>query len=225
MKNNKLAKNLVIFTLVIIGLLLTVFTLGQISQNTTSHDLYDEPPNIEGQPMKGNESAEITIVEFGDFMCPSCNEWKDRIFPRLKEDYIDTGIANFVYINSLFQGEGSVLSALAAEAVWEQDEEAYWVYHDELYNTLLHNNRQSLDITVDTLVDIASEHTPQIDIQKLKEDIQERRHLPQLEHDMDIVEEYNIQLTPSLVINNTLIDDPFDYDEIVSVIEDILKGE
>nr|WP_279388927.1 thioredoxin domain-containing protein [Baia soyae] len=43
------------------------------------------------QPVLGNKEVAVTILEVGDFKCPSCRGFKEDIFPQLKKDYIETG--------------------------------------------------------------------------------------------------------------------------------------
>ena len=33
----------------------------------------------------------MTIIEFGDYQCPSCRAFWQDIEPRMKKEYIDTG--------------------------------------------------------------------------------------------------------------------------------------
>ncbi|WP_420831212.1 thioredoxin domain-containing protein [Paenibacillus lignilyticus] len=37
----------------------------------------------------------MSIVEFGDFKCPSCKAWGEQLYPKLKEAYIDRGKSQF----------------------------------------------------------------------------------------------------------------------------------
>jgi protein-disulfide isomerase len=224
-KNKNMAKNLVLFTAVIIGLLITLFFVTRSAENTAGHTTFAEKPSISGQPIMGDEDAAVTIIEFGDYKCPGCKAWHEHVFPQLKEKYIDTGQARIVYINTIFQGEESQLAALAGESVWEQDADAFWTFHDELFNRQPQQNHNDTWVTEETLVDIAETHTPEIDTDRLEEDIKQQSHISLVEEDMSLVREYNIEVTPSIMINNILVDDPFDVEEIESLIDKALEEE
>lgn len=55
--------------------------------------VFDNTPEIKGQPTVGETNALLTIVEFGDFMCPACHAWGEEIYPQIQKDFIDKGEA------------------------------------------------------------------------------------------------------------------------------------
>lgn len=223
MKNNKLAKHLVMYTLVIVGLFVLLFALTQMTEDAGGQVTFEEPPTLDDQPTLGNANAEVSIIEFGDYKCPACKAWHEQIFPQIKEAYIDTEQANFAYINTPFHGEESQLAALAAESVWAQDEQDFWIFHDEVFKKQPQQNHDDSWVTPEVLLNMAKEHTPELDIDRLEDDLQKQVHLPQVEEDMRLVQEYNIEFTPSIMINDTLVEDPFDIEAIVSTIEKELE--
>jgi protein-disulfide isomerase len=84
---------------------------------------------------KGSATAQIKIIEFGDYQCPSCRYFHDSIKPRLELAYIDTGIAQFVFYDfPLSQIHPyAFLAARAARCAGDQGNEQYWQYHTKLY--------------------------------------------------------------------------------------------
>ena len=83
-------------------------------------------------PIEGSEDAPITIIEFGDFQCPKCDQWFQNEKPTITQDYIDTGKANLYFIDFPFLGDDSVTAANASYCADEQGK--YWEYHSTLYN-------------------------------------------------------------------------------------------
>ena len=83
-------------------------------------------------PIEGSEDAPITIIEFGDFQCPKCDQWFQNEKPIITENYIDTGKANLYFIDFPFLGNDSVSAANASYCADEQGK--YWEYHTTLYN-------------------------------------------------------------------------------------------
>ncbi|MCT1403044.1 DsbA family protein [Paenibacillus sp. p3-SID867] len=221
----KSSKNLVIFTIIFVGLVVALVLLNQNSQpSNRSEGVFDNPPATENQPTLGDKNAKVSIVEFGDYKCPSCKAWGENIMPQLSKDFIETGKASFSYINVLFHGEESKTGALAAEAIRLQDPEAFWTFHHEVFNaqpeTEQHDNAW---LTPDKALELAKEYTPNIDLAKLKEDMGSKQIEDQVGLDEELVREYNVQQTPTIMINNVMVSNPFDYEEISSLINAQLK--
>ena len=45
----------------------------------------------------GSDDAKIEIVEYASYTCPHCATFHTEIYPRLKNEYIETGKVRFVY--------------------------------------------------------------------------------------------------------------------------------
>ena len=74
-------------------------------------------------------------MEFGDYQCPFCAAFNNETKNNLTTNYIDKGIAKFIFkdlvINDLPQDKLSTLAAEASYCAAEQNK--YWPYHDEVY--------------------------------------------------------------------------------------------
>ncbi len=86
-----------------------------------------------GSSILGNPSASITIVEFGDYQCHQCYNWFHNTKPSLFENYVDTGKANFVFVDLAFLGRDSAKAAQASYCA--EDQGRYWDYHNLLYTS------------------------------------------------------------------------------------------
>ncbi|MBI5698006.1 MAG: DsbA family protein, partial [Thaumarchaeota archaeon] len=82
-------------------------------------------------PVLGSKDAKITIIEFGDFQCPKCDQWFTNEEPKIKSKYIDTNTANLYYVDFAWLGSDSEKAAEAAHCADEQGK--FWQYHDTLY--------------------------------------------------------------------------------------------
>jgi len=83
-------------------------------------------------PTLGNPDAKVTIVEFSDFECPFCARFALDTFPQIKQNYIDTGKAKFVFRNYIVH-PGAKLAAEAAYCAYEQGNDKYWAYNEKLF--------------------------------------------------------------------------------------------
>lgn len=105
--------------------------------SSTSGAIITSPEKItqeipKGTPFLGNSKAKLTIVEFGDYQCPYCEQFFKESLPVLKSSYIDTGKVKFVFLDFAFLGQESKDAANAAYCANEQGK--FWDYHYELYN-------------------------------------------------------------------------------------------
>lgn len=85
------------------------------------------------QPVsRGNPDAPITIMEFGDYQCPSCRFFQQQVEPQIQQTYLQDGQAKFDFYDfPLNIHQHSFLAARAARCAGDQQK--YWEYHDALY--------------------------------------------------------------------------------------------
>ena len=82
----------------------------------------------------GDPEAPITIMEFGDYQCPACQQFATMVKPQVELAYIQTGTARFVFHDYPLSGHPhSFLAARAARCALDQGNEFYWPYHDQLF--------------------------------------------------------------------------------------------
>ena len=84
-----------------------------------------------GSSILGSPSAQITIVEFGDYQCHQCYNWFHNTKPTVFQNYVDTGKVNFVFMDLAFLGMDSPKAAQASYCA--EDQGKYWEYHNQLY--------------------------------------------------------------------------------------------
>ena len=93
------------------------------------------PPmvGLAGAHRLGSSQAMIGIVEFSDYQCPYCRGFHDRVFPRLKKEYVDTGIAQFIHKDLPLKSihPQALPAALAASCAGAQ--QRFWPMHEALY--------------------------------------------------------------------------------------------
>lgn len=67
----------------------------------------------------GDAAAPVTMIEYASFTCPHCATFHNEVFPRLKQNYIDTGKVRFVYREVFFDRFG-LWAAMVARCGGEQ---------------------------------------------------------------------------------------------------------
>lgn len=89
-------------------------------------------PSPLGDMALGPENAKVTVVEYASMTCPHCAAFTVNVFPKLKEQYIDTGKIRFVFREfplDLKAAAGSML----ARCVAKNDANKYFAVVDTLF--------------------------------------------------------------------------------------------
>jgi protein-disulfide isomerase len=93
-------------------------------------------PAIQNASALGSETANITIVEFGDYKCQYCARFHRETKSQLIDNFVDTGQVKFMFkdfvVNDRPMDKQSTLAARASYCAADQGK--YWQYHDEVYN-------------------------------------------------------------------------------------------
>ncbi len=86
----------------------------------------------EGFWYKGNPDAAVTVIEYGDYQCPTCGFYEKNLAPIITRDYIEPGKIKFVYHEfPLDSHQHAVPAAEAARCAGDQGK--YWEMHDMLF--------------------------------------------------------------------------------------------
>lgn len=81
--------------------------------------------------LRGDPSAKVTLIEFGDFQCPFCGRFARQTEPQINQEYLESGKVNMVFIHFVRIGPDSLDAAIASQCAAEQGK--FWQYHDVLY--------------------------------------------------------------------------------------------
>jgi len=82
-------------------------------------------------PTLGSPNASVTIVEFGDYQCPTCGGWYNTQEASVIQNLVDAGKAKLVWRDFDYFGPDSVSASEAAYAAGEQGK--FWQFHDLLF--------------------------------------------------------------------------------------------
>ena len=94
-KQQSSAKFAVILTVVVVVLLAAIVIINNKTEQ--GNDAVSGQPSIKGQPVLGKDDAPVTVVEFGDYKCPSCKVFNSDIFPKIQKVRCKTA-ATVLYI-------------------------------------------------------------------------------------------------------------------------------
>ena len=82
----------------------------------------------------GSDDAKIEIVEYASYTCPHCATFHTEVYPRLKNEYIETGKVRFVYREVYFDKFGLWASMIARCA----GPEKFFGLTELIYLSLIH---------------------------------------------------------------------------------------
>jgi protein-disulfide isomerase len=146
---------------------------------------------------KGDSSAQVTIVEFGDYQCPGCGSFARDFKPEIELRLIDSGLAKFVFHDFplIRVHPNAFLAARAARCA--EDQGRFWEYHDELFQ------RQAL---WSPLADPAAEFQEYagllgLDARDFSRCLNSDRHADVVTANLRLAESIGVPQTPTLLIN------------------------
>ncbi|HLO14075.1 MAG TPA: thioredoxin domain-containing protein [Anaerolineales bacterium] len=102
----------------------------------------------EGYPSLGPADAPIKIVEFSDYQCPYCYRWHVQVYQALLAAY--PGKIQFIYRNFPLSFHQNAFASAEA-ALCAGDQNAYWKFHDVLFD-----NQATLNDQAGTVLDQAA---------------------------------------------------------------------
>lgn len=149
---------------------------------------------IEQEPSMGSDQAPLTIVEFSDFECIYCQRFHAEILPKLRKDYIQTGLVRFIHKDlPLPYHQHSRSAAAAARCAGKQNK--YWMLYTALFD-------QQNCLSCKGALGIAEEQG--FNIKKIAECMQNKHTERVINANLSEASLHDISATPSFVIGPTL---------------------
>ncbi len=205
--------------LIIIGIVTILIIVGGIfltsrqssSPKSTPAPVSQEILVPEGSIKESTPSAQVTLVEFADFQCPTCKTVEPFI-KQIRKDF--AGQLTYVYrYFPLDSHKNAVPSALAAEAANQQGK--FWQMHDMLYEK--QDDWADSNTPKDIFIEYAK--TLKLDIEKFKKDFDDPKTKEKVEKDKVDGYAAGVGGTPTFYINGTKIPAVPTYETLKSLIE------
>jgi protein-disulfide isomerase len=120
---------------------------GEILDTTEDPYARTRAINLVGSPSKGPADAPVTIVEYGDFQCPTCAQ----VYPTLKKLMAERKDVRLVFKDLPLVGkhDWAYVGAVAGQCAFQQSPEAFWALHDFFFENQAKLNVQNLDAHLD----------------------------------------------------------------------------
>ena len=165
---------------------------------------------------EGSKTAKVKIIVYESLTCGHCAEFHKKIYPEIKKDFIDTGLVNIE-----FRSFPLNMAALNASKIAHCNNDG----NSEILHFLFSNQRKwvkgnTIEEANTNLKNLITDENIKIDFEscinnKLVEDYI-------LESRINGVKKFEINSTPTLVIDNKKFEDPFNYKKIKKTLEKLI---
>ncbi len=163
-------------------------------------------------PALGPETAAVTIVEYGDFGCPSCRAWhRAGILDQILEAYGDQ--VRFVWRDFPIITPQSPKAAEAGQCAYDQGR--FWEYHDLLYE-------QATSLAVNELKSYAAE--VELDTAQFNQCLDSGQHRETVDRDLRDARGRGFRGTPSFLVNDQPLAGPPSLETLQGLINTLLSS-
>lgn len=168
------------------------------SVNPTAQTVSSEILVRDSSWSEGSISAKVTIVEFGDFQCPSCKSFEPTM-KAVRTKYKDKIRFVFRHFPLIQTHEYAMSAALAAQAAGNQGK--FWEMYDKLYENqpILKDGKLTDSFEKSKLVSFALQLG--LNEEKFLKDFDSDSNRQQILDDMSDGNKANVQGTPTIFIN------------------------
>jgi len=211
---------------VVIGLVVIVFASGVLNGGGRSADLETPPTSYAGLTVSdasvGTANAPVVMQVYSDFQCPACKLFITTELPSLLRDFVQPGLLRIESKDiDVIDRNGSTESLeLAAGATCAAEQGKYWQFHDLVFwnqggeNKGDHNAAFIDRVATAAELDLNAFHTCQARTD-IRQPIKDRT---------TAAEAAGITATPTLVVNGQTITGVPQYDQLHSLITQLLAS-
>lgn len=188
------------FAVVVIGLIVaTQLPKNSPSANVTIPTLTPKP--LESGLNLGDPSAPVKVIEFADFQCIVCYQYWQQIEPAIISTYVATGEVYYTFSPFVIFTQNSESEDAAEAAYCANDQGKFWEYHDTLFTNYLGEYKGSY--TIARLKAMAEGLG--LDMTTFNSCLDSHKYASQIETDRQYAQSFNVQGTPSFLVNGTLV--------------------
>ena len=166
--------------------------------------------------ISGNENAKITIIAYESLTCSHCADFHKNVYPQLKKDYIDTGLAKIEFRHFPLD-----MAAFNASKVVQCKQDQSLEILESLYF-----NQQSW-IKGDTIEEINNNLQKYIVSKGFEIDFQKCINNKEIEDfvlndRIDGVRKHKVNATPTIIINDKKFEKSLNYKNLKKALEKLI---
>jgi protein-disulfide isomerase len=157
-------------------------------------------PQLATAPARGAAKPEVTVIEFSDFECPSCQHAAHYIDP-IVEKYPNQVRYIRYDLPLLSAHPWALAAAVAGRAIYRQKPDAFWEYKTQVYA----NQDKISAFTIDDFArGFAQEH--ELDMKRYDEDIASAAVRDEIMKGAGAAFSNDVRATPTYMINGVYVD-------------------
>ncbi len=225
---NKILKALIIVEvqIVIALLIFGLFKLNSLEQkvyntNKFIHELLTDKRTEELKQIGkhdlivGDETAPVTMLIFSRFGCSACSSFYKNIYPRLRDEYVNSGLLKIVVRQMVHSSKPKILYASKA-ALFANKKDVYEDFNYQIHSAYPLLNKEFIDNTIFSLVGDSKDYA------KFMEDPEIEKFLLE---SADQARKAGIKGTPSFLIGDEKIYGTHPYKQFKKIINSKLNSE
>ena len=166
--------------------------------------------------IEGDENAKIEILIFESLTCPHCAEFHTEVYPDLKKNFIDKGLVRIEFKNFPLDIAGLNASKISHCKNDGKSDILHFLY----YNQNKWTKGETIEQINSNLKEIINKEDFGIDFSKCINNKKIEDHI--LEGRIEGAKKFEINSTPTLIINNKKFDKPLTYKNLKKAIEKLI---
>tara|TARA_B100000809_G_scaffold2062_1_gene2445 strand:+ start:813 stop:1394 length:582 start_codon:yes stop_codon:yes gene_type:complete len=165
---------------------------------------------------EGNVDAKVSIIVYESLTCGHCAEFHKEVYPKLKKDFIDTGLAKIQ-----FRSFPLDLASFNASKIAHCKNDG----KSDLLHFLYENQKkwvrgETIEDINKHLKNLVLKNESELDFESCLIDKNIEDHI--LNDRISGVKKFNIDSTPTLIINDKKFDNPHNYKKLKKTIEKLI---
>jgi protein-disulfide isomerase len=167
----------------------------------------------------GPANATVTITEYASMTCPHCADFNEKVFPKIKSEYIDTNKVRYVFREFPLDIKAAAGSMLA-RCIAKDDAGKYFAVIDMLFRQ---QNDWVVKNTTETLTRIGKQAG--LSQQQVEDCLKDQALLDKIAADQKYAADVlKVNSTPSFFINGELIKGDTRFEEFDKRLKSLLKS-
>ena len=171
------------------------------NKNSELNDIFKKltQPVIQNASALGSDTANITIVEFGDYKCQYCARFHRETKSQLIDNFVDTGQVKFMFkdfvVNDRPMDKQSTLAARASYCAADQGK--YWQYHDEVYNN---SKGEDVGWVTKEVLNLFAQNVRVPDLMKFSECVDSQKYNDVVAQNNELARSLGVSATPTFLV-------------------------
>ena len=166
--------------------------------------------------ISGNDNAKITIIAYESLTCSHCADFHKNVYPQLKKEYIDTGLAKIEFRHFPLD-----IAALNASKIAQCKEDQGLEILDSLYsNQQAWVKGSTIDEINDNLKKFVTDQGYKLNFNKCINNKKIEDFI--LNDRIEGAKEFKINATPTIIINNKKFEKTLNYKNLKNSLEKLI---